>query len=389
MSMAPSRAGDPLAAAAIAIDFGRAVGRRLRPRNLAVALGVLALAVFFSAAFTPIFGAQTSTLVARLTSTVITAASVLLAIVVADEAVDRGAPRVPSYVVAVFAGAAIGALSGWPLREALGLRFSFQGRAPEADVAVFARYHRLDQFLVGILLGGLATFVHVNRRTALAARRRQHEAERARAGAQRRTLESQLQALQARVEPMFLFETLDRIHALYRGNVGEANQMLEDLIVYLRAALPHLRESTSTVEKEATLVRSWLDIVGRSASDWQFEFDVAEAIRDARLPALVLLPLVQRAVAETGSGALRLRVTAQDFAGRLRLDVWTSTAALAGGIAAQPMLAQIDERLRALHGTEARFEAGASVGNAGSEAHIELPLESAPAVDVDERPGRP
>jgi hypothetical protein len=39
-------------------------------------------------------------------------------------------------------------------------------------------YHRLDQFLVGILLGGLATFVHVNRRTALAARRRQHEAER-------------------------------------------------------------------------------------------------------------------------------------------------------------------------------------------------------------------
>ena len=122
MSMAPSRAGDPLAAAAIAIDFARAVGRRLRPRNLAVALGVLALAVFFSAAFTPIFGAQTSTLVARLTSTVITAASVLLAIVVADEAVDRGAPRVPSYIVAVFAGAAIGALSGWPLREALGLR---------------------------------------------------------------------------------------------------------------------------------------------------------------------------------------------------------------------------------------------------------------------------
>jgi len=187
---------------------------------------------------------------------------------------------------------------------------------------------------------------------------------------------------------MFLFETLDRIHALYRGNVGEANQMLEDLIVYLRAALPHLRESTSTVEKEATLVRSWLDIVGRSASDWQFEFDLAEAVREARLPALVLLPLVQRAVAE-GSGALRLRLTAQDVAGRLRLDVWTSTAALAGGIAGQPMLAQIDERLRALHGTEARFEAGASVGNAGSEAHIELPLESAPGVDVDERPGRP
>ena len=80
---------------------------------------------------------------------------------------------------------------------------------------------------------------------------------------------------------MFLFETLDRIHALYRGNVGEASQMLEDLIVYLRAALPHLRESTSTVDKEATLVRSWLDIVGRSAPDWQFEFKLAEAVRDA------------------------------------------------------------------------------------------------------------
>jgi LytS/YehU family sensor histidine kinase len=186
---------------------------------------------------------------------------------------------------------------------------------------------------------------------------------------------------------MFLFETLDRIHALYRGNVGEASRMLEDLIVYLRAALPHLRESTSTVEKEATLVRSWLDIVGRSAPDWQFEFKLAEAVRDARLPALVLLPLVQRAVAEAGPGGLRLSVTAQAVAGRLRLDVWTSTAAFAGGITGQPMLEQIDERLRALHGTEARFEAVASVGGAGSEAHIELPLESAPAIDGDERGG--
>jgi LytS/YehU family sensor histidine kinase len=155
--------------------------------------------------------------------------------------------------------------------------------------------------------------------------------------------------------------------------------MLEDLIVYLRAALPHLRESTSTLEQEATLVRSWLDIVGRTESRWRIGFALDPEVRDARLPALLLLPLAQCAVAGAEGGELRLQVAAHAAGGQLRITVATSTPAFAAGIAAQPVLAQIDQRLRALHAGAATLDVHTHAG--GSEARIALPLESIPATD--------
>ena len=181
--------------------------------------------------------------------------------------------------------------------------------------------HQLGIAIVCALVGGLATFVLVSRRTALAARQRQQEAERARALAQRKTLESQLQALQARVEPMFLFDTLERIRAAYREDAAVGSAMMEDLILYLRAALPHLRESTSTVAQELRLVRAWLDIVGRGARQWSVDLDAAASRANARLPALVLLPLVQCAVAGVGAAPMRLRLRVEsdpDGSGRPR-----------------------------------------------------------------------
>jgi len=377
------------AAAATARMAAHDPSARRRPGSLLAATGLLVLLTLAAAAFSPaLLGADPATRVARLAATAITALAILLAVVAADRLVDRGAPRLPTYAAAVVAGALAGAWFGWPLREALGLRFAFQGRAPSEAVAAFSVFHRIDQVLLGTLMGGLATIVHVNRRTALAARRRQHEAERARARAQRRTIESQLQALQARVEPVFLFDTLERIRQLYRRNPAAAGAMMEDLIVYLRAALPHLRDSSSTAAQEARLARSWLDIVGRSAPGWRFDIEVAEAARGARLPALVLLPLVQCAVAEAAAAPvlplhLQLRVHAP--AGRLRVDIATSTAAFASGIAGRPLLEQIDQRLRALYGAQAAFETGAAGGGAGSAACIELPLET---TDTDD-PGAP
>ena len=116
---------------------------------------------------------------------------------------------------------------GWYVRTAIGLSFDVPGGGrllgPMLNVAHRVAHH-LGLAIVGTIVGGLATFVHVNRRTALAARRRQHAAERARGQARRRTLESQLQALQARVEPMFLFDTLEHIRALYRSDAARGRR---------------------------------------------------------------------------------------------------------------------------------------------------------------------
>jgi hypothetical protein len=354
--------------------FSRAVARRLAPGRFVMATLTLAMLIAVGAAgiMTAIWSAPPHIKLARAVEFAVMSPVIVLAVAVADELVARGVRRAATYAFAVVTAAAAGALLGWEVRGAFGLEF-----LPPPGVAATLHpaqpyLHRLDVALAGTVLGGLATFVHANRQTALAARRRQHEAEQARARARRRTLESELQALQARVEPMFLFATLARIRDLYRSDAAAASEMLDELIVYLRSALPHLRESTSTVGQETMLARSWLAIVGRATRGWRVEVDVDDAAREARLPALVLLPLVQQAVAEAPAG-LRLRLVVRADGTRLSIMVATSAPAFAAGIAGRPVLEQIGERLHALHEDDARLICGAVPD--GSEARIELPLE--------------
>jgi hypothetical protein len=354
-----------------------AIARRFDARTISAGAFVIAvLAVvggmgLISAAW----AAPLQTALTRLVETAVTGAFVFVAVVAADELVARGAPRARTYAIAILSAALIGAVIGWYVRSATGL--TFRG-PPTGGIAgpLLNTSHRIAYHLtIAIacsLVAGLATFVWVSRRNALAARQRQQDAERARAQARRRTLESELQALQARVEPMFLFDTLERIRAAYRLDAAVGNAMMEDLIVYLRAALPHLRESTSTVAQELRLVGAWLDIVGRGAQGFATDLDAAPSVHDARLPALVLLPIVQCAVGGAAPVSLRLRVREQS-ATRLSIDISTSSGAFAVVIADDPRLQQIGNRLRALYGDDARFACG--VAEAGSEASVELPLE--------------
>jgi hypothetical protein len=63
----------------------------------------------------------------------------------------------------------------------------------------------------------------------------------------RQITEARLQALQAQVEPHFLYNTLANVQALTEIDPPAANAMVGHLIQYLRAALPKMRESTSTI----------------------------------------------------------------------------------------------------------------------------------------------
>jgi sensor histidine kinase YesM len=69
----------------------------------------------------------------------------------------------------------------------------------------------------------------------------------------RQITEARLQALQAQVEPHFLYNTLANVQALTEVDPPAANQMVGHLIQYLRASLPKMRENTSTVGQELEL----------------------------------------------------------------------------------------------------------------------------------------
>jgi hypothetical protein len=121
--------------------------------------------------------------------------------------------------------------------------------------------------------------------------------------AKKRLLESRLQVLEAQVEPRFLLDTLARVQGLYTVDHDRAERTLEDLIDYLRAALPQLRERASTVGRELDLVIAYLRIVGRAAAHCVIRSDLApEFARALYAPPMVMLPLAQCVVASCAAG---------------------------------------------------------------------------------------
>ena len=59
--------------------------------------------------------------------------------------------------------------------------------------------------------------------------------------ARRGMVQARLQEMQARVDPQLLFEMLDTVRRLYERDAARAERFLDELIVFLRAALPRLR----------------------------------------------------------------------------------------------------------------------------------------------------
>jgi len=302
---------------------------------------------------------------------------VMVAVIVADEAVSRGVPRMRAYLGAVVLGCATAAWAQWELRVLLG----WDAVAAADDDGWFELTQPPQVFFYLLLVSAVACFVYVNRRTARAAALRLRAAELGRAQSRRRTLESRLQAMQARVEPQFLFNTLAQVRELYERDVAVAGRMLDDLIAYLRAALPHLRHSSSTLGQEIALAQAYLDIMRVSLGErLRFDIDVPDAAKSARMPAMVLLPLIDHALLgglqAAGAGG-SIRIVAEAVAGRLRLSIIASGFVAAGQ---DSDLDGIGERLHALYGDDACFERD-RLRQGGTRATLEIPYEDTDGSD--------
>jgi hypothetical protein len=145
---------------------------------------------------------------------------------------------------------------------------------------------------------GFVAFIYLHHRDASRRMVALRSATLERAKLDRLTIESRLQVMQAHVEPAFLFNTLAQVERLYDTDPVNADRMLDDLIVYLRAALPHLRETNSNVGNEVRLVRSYLDILKlRLANGFDYAIDVAPDADARKLAPMLMLPLVDHVIA--------------------------------------------------------------------------------------------
>ncbi|GAB4478179.1 MAG: hypothetical protein OHK0044_24930 [Burkholderiaceae bacterium] len=203
-------------------------------------------------------------------------------------------------------------------------------------------------------------------------------------GLKRQLAEAQLKMMQAQVEPHFLFNTLASVDYLIETDPARASKMQKNLIQYLRAALPQMREGSTTLAKEIALCRAYLEILKVRMEDrLQFAITVPQGLASARFPPVMLQSLVENAIkhglepkAEGGS----LTIGADVANGNLRVTV--ADTGLGFAAAARPGtgvgLANVRERLAALYGGRAKISIEANTPT-GTIVTIEVPY----AIDPD------
>ena len=172
--------------------------------------------------------------------------------------------------------------------------------------------------------------------------------------------EAGLIELQSRVQPHFLFNTLNTAIALVRVDPTRAEEVLEDLSELFRAALGAL-EGDSTLGEEIRLARLYLDIEGmRFGKRLEVEWDIDDSIAHARVPSLLLQLLVENAVrhgVEPNDAGGRVQIRARRRNGR----AWVQVVNTVGGSAPPGHgigLVSSRERLRLMHDFRSEFQAG-------------------------------
>jgi LytS/YehU family sensor histidine kinase len=203
---------------------------------------------------------------------------------------------------------------------------------------------------------------------------------------ERAVLEARMEALQAQIEPHFLFNTLASIDQLIQTDPPRASRMQQSLIRYLRSAMPQMRDGgRPTLGQQVDLSNAYLEIMAVRMEDrLQPVVRVPDGLKSAVFPSMMLQTLVENAIKhglEPKAEGGRLEIGAEIVDGQLTVHVQDTGRGFApkadGGVG----LANIRERLKAMY--NGRAELIVSVPPTGGTcATIKVPYEVAPVTPV-------
>ena len=173
--------------------------------------------------------------------------------------------------------------------------------------------------------------------------------------------QARLAELQSRIRPQFLFNALNSAIALVRVDPAQAEAVLEDLSELVRAALVGSGERV-TLGEEVELAQRYLAIEQvRFGERLQVRWKIDPLVANARVPSLLLQPLVENAVkhgVEPSPTGGHIRIRAQAHHGRALVTI-TNTVPEGKPRKGHGMaLHNVRERLALVHDLEMRFEAG-------------------------------
>jgi hypothetical protein len=292
--------------------------------------------------------------------------AILLSVMVVDQSLpDEGVPRTFALIGAVLAAVSAGVTVGLLVRYA-------GGPYPPALYSV-------GEGIRWAIFGGVLTLTHEMQRRDLRASRALHQIEIDRVALERRRVEARLQMMQAQIEPHFLFNTLATLKRLYRMEPESGARMLESLMLYLRAALPRLREDDSTLGDELDLIGSYLELLRvRMGARLRYSIEAPPVARAIPFPSMMLITLVENAVKhglgpKPEGGAIEVRVKC---AGReLEIEIRDSGVGFQASSGTGVGLANIRARLEAIYGRAANLVLAANEP-CGVVARIAAPLVS-------------
>jgi sensor histidine kinase YesM len=189
---------------------------------------------------------------------------------------------------------------------------------------------------------------------------------------------AELSALQSRIQPHFLFNTLNSIAALIREDPSLAEATTEKLAELFRHVLDSNRREYITLGEEMSIIQHYLEIEKlRLGERLRFRIDMDATLENLQVPGLIIQPLVDNSI-KHGIAPLEeggeILVSAKLSDGRCLIAVQDSGAGFDvaqnnGGYGLQ----NIHDRLKNLYGDAAGFKMTSSLGE-GARVEIILPM---------------
>ena len=178
--------------------------------------------------------------------------------------------------------------------------------------------------------------------------------------------EGRLQALQARIRPHFLFNSLNTVLGLMRSDVRQAERILENLSDLFRVFMRDSRELIP-LDEEVLLCKEYLSIEQlRMAERLQVQWRVEDMPGDALLPSLLLQPLIENAVhhgIETRSTPGEIAITIGTTGSLVRVDISNPVPELPNERSGNQMaLSNVRERLRLTFDVEGQLDTSVENG---------------------------
>lgn len=233
--------------------------------------------------------------------------------------------------------------------------------------------------ILGLLLAPWTALAALVRQKDALARHQALRFELERSELEREALDARLRLLQAQVSPHFLFNTLANIQALVTTRSPRAAVVLDSLIAYLRAAVPRLNETTTTLGDELQLVRAYLDLMHMRIPDrLQFAIRADQSALTLHCPPMTLLTLVENAVRhgiDPSEDGGRIDIEIQRHDDRCTVRVADTGIGLNhSGQSLGTGLSTLRERLRLTFGSRAQLHLSAQSPR-GVCATLDLPVQ--------------